>query len=437
MRLTRRLMGQGLKALRILAETETVDRAGLRKPAERALYHASRAGFGTVAATGRALRASKKLMRPNRLPNATGLDLFDLRPTEEQQMLQQACRDFALEILRPAAPDADTRSAASQAMIDQAHELGLQEMVIPQRLGGAGEARTAVTQLLITEALAQGDPGLAWACLSSVAVSRALVLWGDADQQSQCLPSLLAGETQASLAILEPGALFDPFHLRTRAHRNDDGFVLSGEKSLVAGAQAADLLIIAAHLEGKGPALFLLRADTAGIALEPQPSMGMRAAAPARLLLNQLRLPASALLGDASAAQYRQCVALSRLAWCGIAIGCGQAVLDLVSEYVNQRTAFGEPISHRQAVAFAVADMALELQGMRLASWRAAALADGDASFAAQAALAHRLCAEKAVMIGNQGVQLLGGHGFTREFPVERWYRDLRAIGLMAGGLLV
>lgn len=130
-------------------------------------------------------------------------------------------------------------------------------------------------------------------------------------------------------------------------------------------------------------------------------------------------------------------VARARVLWGALGCGASQAVLDFVKGYVNERKAFGEPISHRQAVAFTVADMAIELQGMRLMVLRAAALADaGDgATVERAAALARMQVAAKGMKIGNDGVQMLGGHGYIKEFPVERWYRDLRAIGVMEGAL--
>jgi alkylation response protein AidB-like acyl-CoA dehydrogenase len=143
------------------------------------------------------------------------------------------------------------------------------------------------------------------------------------------------------------------------------------------------------------------------------------------------------LLGGGDLEVYRECVALSRLAWCAVAVGTGQAVLDYVIEYVKDRKAFGEPISHRQAVAFAVSNIAIELDGLRLATYRAAARVDQGLPFAREVALARRLCADRGMWIGSEGVQLLGGHGFVKEHPVERWYRDLRAAGMIEGGLLV
>ena len=134
---------------------------------------------------------------------------------------------------------------------------------------------------------------------------------------------------------------------------------------------------------------------------------------------------------------YSELVSLGRLGWAALAVGTGQAVLDYVKSYVNTRVAFGEPISNRQAVAFKVADIAIELEGARLVTLRAAARAEQGRSFAREAGLARKLTAEYGMRIGSDGVQLLGGHGFVKEHPVERWYRDLRAAAVMEGAVLV
>ena len=133
------------------------------------------------------------------------------------------------------------------------------------------------------------------------------------------------------------------------------------------------------------------------------------------------------MLGETDGTTYAECVRLSRLAWCALAVGTGQAVLDYVTPYVKERQAFGEPIAHRQSVAFMVANMAIELQSMRLLTYKAAGRAAAGKDFSREVALARKLCAEKGMQIGLDGVQLLGGHGFVKEHPVERWYRDLRA----------
>lgn len=401
------------------------------------LHEASKTTVRTATRAGRTFAATQRLSKPARQPRAGRSDLFDLTPDDEQQMLRESVRDFALAKLRPAAEAADDACAAPDELLAQANELGLTMVGVPEELGGAVAERSAVTTVLMSEALAQGDMGIALACLAPAAVSTALSLWGDADQQATYLPEFVGENVPAAaLAVLEPRPLFNPFDLKTRARRVDGGFVLDGVKSLVPRASASELFVIAASLEGT-PALFVVEPGGEGLSVEPEPAMGLRAAATGRLVLEQVKLPAGALLGEPGQDTVSECIQLGRLGWCALAVGTGQAVLDYVIPYVNERTAFGEPISSRQSVAFTVANIAIELDGMRLATYRAASRVDQGMPFAREVALARRLCAERGSAIGSDGVQLLGGHGYVKEHPVERWYRDLRAAGVMEGGLLV
>ena len=438
MSLRTNVMGLGLRALNRFASLPLVDRLGLRKSSEKAIYQAAKTSFRTAGAVGRTFAAAQKLLKPARLASARPSDLFDLTPSDEQQMLREAVQNFALEQLRPAAAAADTACAAPPALLKQSADLGIAVMGVPEELGGAGHERSAMTNVLMAEAMAQGDLSLAVACLAPSAVSTALVLWGSETQQATYLPAFVGDNIPAAaLAVLEPRPLFDPFALQTTARAADGGYVLEGVKSLVPRAAQAELFIVAAQLEGMGPALFVVESKTAGISVEAEPAMGLRAASTGRLTFKNVKLPASALMGEGKPEIYSECVHLSRLGWCATAVGTGQAVLDYVIPYVNERVAFGEPVSHRQSVAFAVANIGIELEGMRALTYRAASRAEHGKSFAREAALARRLCADKGMGIGNDGVQLLGGHGFIKEHPVERWYRDLRAAGLMEGVLLV
>jgi alkylation response protein AidB-like acyl-CoA dehydrogenase len=279
--------------------------------------------------------------------------------------------------------------------------------------------------------------GCAVACLAPAGVSTALGLWGDADQQATYLHEFVSENVPAAaLCVLEPQPLFDPFRLKASARRRNGGFVLEGAKALVPRAADAELFLVAAEVAERGPALFIVESKTAGIAVEAEPAMGIRAAATGRVTFEHVKVPAQALLGEASPDVYAECIALGRVGWCALAVGTGQAVLDYVIPYVNERKAFGEPISHRQAVAFTVSNIAIELNGMRLATYRAASRADQGRSYLRETALARRLCAVHGMAIGSDGVQLLGGHGYVKEHPVERWYRDLRAAGLMEGTLV-
>lgn len=436
----RDVLGRGLAGLRWLAGLTVLDRLRLRRPAERAVFQATRTGFRAVGASTRTFtRARTALGRPARLP-ATRTDpgLFDLTPTDDQQLMRQIAGEFAAEQLRPRAAEADAQCQAPVALLKKSAELGLTMIGLPEELGGAGTERPHLTGVLVAEALAHGDMGLAVACLAPAAVSTALTLWGDEHQQATYLPAFASDDVPgAALAVLEPRPLFDPFALHTTARCEPGGFVLDGVKSLVPRATDAELFVVAAELAGSGPALFVVESDTAGLVVESEPAMGLRGAGMCRLLLDGVRLPETALLGGGSRETYAECVALSRLGWCALAVGTGQAVLDHVIPYVNERHAFGEPISHRQSVAFMVANIGIELDGMRLVTYRAAARAAAGLPFTREVALARRLCTERGMVIGSDGVQLLGGHGFVREHPVERWYRDLRAVGVAEGGVLV
>jgi alkylation response protein AidB-like acyl-CoA dehydrogenase len=437
MNVAERGMGLGLRAVRALAETEFMDRLGLRERTERALYRATRDGFKAVNGAGRTFAAASRLGRPARLKAGPRGDLFDLVPDEEQQMIQESFRDFAAQRLRKAALDADAACATQAELLDQAEELGITMLGVPEELGGAVSERSAVTTVLAAEALAHGDMGIAVAALAPAGVAAALALWGDADQQSTYLPPFVGDDVPAAaLALLEPRALFDPFALATTATPDGGDYVLNGTKSLVPRGADAELLIVAAERADGAPALFVVEPGK-GMSTKAAPGMGIRASATADVHFDGFRVPASALLADGDPAVYAECVRRARIAWCALSVGTARAVLDYVIPYVNERTAFGEPISHRQAVAFTVSDIAIELEGMRLATLRAASRADAGKDFGRETALARALCADKGARIGSDGVQLLGGHGYVKEHPVERWYRDLRAVGVMEGALLV
>ncbi|MFN8216536.1 MAG: acyl-CoA dehydrogenase family protein [Solirubrobacterales bacterium] len=431
-------MGLGLRALGRLAGSDLLDRIRIRRGVERALFQGTKGGFRTATAAGRTFKAAQRLGKPARQAPARSRGLFDLTPDDEQQMFQEAGRALAAEKIRPAAPAADERRATPPELLAQATELGVALLGVPEELGGVMPEQSAVTSVLIAEALAHGDLGIAYAMLAPGGVATAIGLWGSAEQEATYLPAF-AGEDvpAAALAILEPQPLFDPLDLRTTARRDGSDWVLDGAKSLLARAAECELFVVAAQVaELGGPALFVVESGTGGLAIEDEPAMGLRPAATGRLVIESARLPAGALLGEGRREDYLECVARARVAWCALSVGCSRAVLDYAIPYVNDRQAFGEPVSNRQGVAFAVSDIGIEADGMRLATYRAASRADRGEDFEREAAIARRLCAAKGMRIGSDGVQLLGGHGYVKEHPVERWYRDLRAAGVMEGGLL-
>lgn len=428
-------IGFTLGALNRLASAEWLDRIGMRQTVERLAYRLTKSGFQVITTSARAFKSAGTQTRPTRL-NTPGhtTDLFDLGITEEQQMIRDSVRAFAKEVLREQAGQADADQSTSGETRAQAQALGLNFFAVPEALGGAATERSSVTSMLVAEDLAWGDMGQAVAILAPMGVANALTRWGSAKQQDKYLAAF-AGDTppQATIAVLEHRPLFDPMALATIARRQGDEWLLQGSKSLVPLAGEAELFLIAAATED-GPAVFIVEGGSAGLTVGDDPAMGIRASGQRPLRLDGVRVPDENRLGGDDF-NYRQFIDLGTLAWCALAVGTGQAVLDYVVPYCNERQAFGEPISHRQAVAFMIADIAIELEAMRMLTYRAVCRAEQGKSFQREAHLARTLVKEKAMKIGTDGVQLLGGHGFTHEYPVERWYRDLRAIGVAFGGL--
>ena len=433
---TRDPIGFAVAALNKLGQSELIDKLGMRKTTEQVVYRATATGFKTATTASRAFTRKGKKSSGQRVPAASGKGLFDLTPTEDEQMLVDVVGEFAEEMLRPAAAEANEACAAPEDLLKSSLEIGLPILGVSEELGGIASERSAVAGVLVHEALGKGDMGLAVAALASGAVATAISLYGTDEQQSTFLPAFADDKEvpAAALALAEPTVLFDPARPGTKATRSGDGYVLNGTKSAVVRGAEAELFIVGAELDGK-PQLFLIESGAESLTIESDPSMGVRAASLTRLVLKDHEVETISLLGDAET--YAEVVRNSRLAWCALAVGTSQAVLDYVIPYVKEREAFGEPIAHRQAVAFMVANIAIELQSMRLVTYKAASRVAQGKDASREIALARRLCAEKGMQIGNDGVQLLGGHGYVKEHPVERWYRDLRAIGLMEGAVLV
>ncbi len=429
----------GLALITPIVGQEFLDRYNLRDPLNRGLKYGIKHAFSAAGASTRQFKRIQGIGKaPTRL-KATGADYFDLTPDEDQKMILETVNEFAEEILRPAARDADDAATYPPDLIAKAAELGITAINIPEDFDGIAAHRSAVTNALVAEALAYGDMGLALPILAPGGVASALTHWGSADQQATYLTEF-AGESvpQACVAIAEPHALFDPTALKTTAVRTPSGYRLSGVKSLVPAAADAELFIIGAQLSGK-PALFIVESSAKGLSVTADPSMGIRAAALGQVELDNVSVPLSARLGEdgATDADYSEAIALARLGWAALAVGTCHAVLDHVVPYVKERQAFGEPVAHRQAVAFMTANIAIELDGLRMITWRGASRAEQGLPFAREAALAKRLGTDKGMQIGLDGVQLLGGHGYTKEHPVERWYRDLRAIGVAEGVVVI
>ncbi|CAN7216063.1 acyl-CoA dehydrogenase family protein [Knoellia sp. LjRoot47] len=408
----------------------------VRGRVERILNRGAHSGFKAQVAVGRAFTRAKGSGPARRPGPSTRRGVYDLTPTEDQQMLQQAARELADEVIRPVGPRADADRAVPDDARQAMQDMGLELVGVPEELGGIAEERSAVAGVLVLEQLARGDMGIAVAQMGTAAVATALSLYGDSDQQATYLPHFTGDEpvAAAALALQEPQPLFDPFALTTTAVAQGDSLVLNGTKALVANAERAELFIVSAMLEGEAR-LVVIEAATDGVTIEDDPAMGVRAARTGRVVLTDVTVARTQLLGTAD--DHRDAVRRGRLAWAAAAVGTGQAVLDQVTTYAQERKAFGEPIGQRQAVAFLIADIAIELDGLRLAVLKAAARLDAGTDAAPLVAEVRSLTATHAAQIGSHAVQLLGGHGFVKEFDNERWFRDLRGAGVLEGTLLV
>lgn len=365
--------------------------------------------------------------------NTAEKPLFDLTLTDEQRMNRETMQRFAAAEMRAQAKIADETGATPPGFYSRTAELGLALLPVPEALGGAGMTRSPVSNALILEDLAHGDMAMALGAISPLAFVNTLLDHGTDAQREKYLPDFCSGEFRAATtALLEPRATFEPTELDTKAEANGDGYSLNGTKTMVPLGLDAELVLVIAHLEGTGPAAFIVEGTPDGMTRTTESHMGLGTVQLATLSFEQVQLPASALLGSGSF-DLQRFLDLSRVGLCALAVGTCQAVLDYVTAYCNERVAFGEPISNRQSVAFMVADIAIELEAMRLMTWRAASRAEQGLDFHQQAYLAKAFCAEHAMKIGTDGVQLLGGHGFCREHPVEMWYRNLRAIAILDG----
>lgn len=410
--------------------------------AQKLVYRGAKSGIRAADTAASAVFAARaKLSSPARLAAPTRPARFDLNMTEEQQMMRDMLKRFADDVMRPAAEAADEAGAPPAELLAQSHELGITLLAIPEALGGAAEERSPLSNTLVAEELARGDMGLALAILAPHAVATALVDYGTAEQQGKYLPAFAGDDfVPAAIALLEPRAGFDPERPQTGAIASDaGGWTLHGTKCMVPLGESAELFVIAANILGVGPRLFLVERGAEGLTVTVDSAMGLRAAGLCRLELDGVHVRADAMLGEPGrdGFDFGGFVDRARTAWCAMAVGCGQAVLDYVKTYVNDRYAFGQPISNRQSVAFLVADIAIELEGMRLMTYRAASRAEQGKSIRRESYLARTQCAIKAMKIGTDGVQLLGGHGFIKDHPVERWYRHMRGVGIYEGTLLV
>jgi alkylation response protein AidB-like acyl-CoA dehydrogenase len=362
---THPLLKGSLRALSAFARSDLVDRYELHEPAKKWIARGTKLGAELLA------RAAKRAK--TRAASAPPEQPFDLTPTPSQELVVSTMRRFAEQRLRRAAGPADDALGPPADVLEEAASLGLIALAIPEDAGGAAEERSPITWALIAEELARGDLGLALALLAPVSAAHLIVDHGTKEQRASWLPRL-AGDTfvAAAPAMLEPAPLFDPHALATRAKASRKTFHITGEKTIVPLGRSARFFVVSAMI-GSAPRLFVVERDRPGVVVKSEPTMGLRGADPCTLELD-VEVPREALLGG-DEFDHQRVIDLARLGWGALAVGQCQAVLELSISYCNDRVAFGEPISHRQSVAFMIADMAIELEAMRLLVWKAASRA--------------------------------------------------------------
>jgi acyl-CoA dehydrogenase len=363
--------------------------------------------------------------------------MFGFQPSDDQRTLVEAVHRFAVRELRPHVRAADDAGALPESTTRSGWELGLLPACLPEDFGGFGE-RSAVTGALAAEELGWGGLAGALALMAPNLVALPVLLKGSTRQKQELLPSFAADAYQpGSAALMEPRYDFDAGALETRAVRRNGDYVLAGSKCNVPYAAESRWLLVYASLEGRTQA-FLVEQGSPGLVIgERERTMGVKALPLYAVELRDCVVPASQRLGGEDGADVSALIDASRVAWAALAVGVGRAAYEYALDYARNRKAFGEAIAQRQAIAFMLAEMATEIEAARLLVWEAAWLLDQGREASREAYLARNLADDMALMVADRAVQVLGGHGYIRDYPVEQWLRDARAFTVMEGLAIV
>jgi alkylation response protein AidB-like acyl-CoA dehydrogenase len=364
--------------------------------------------------------------------------MYSFEPTEEQKMLVDAISRYAIVDLRASAHDAEEEAHLTQKMIDKGWELGYLQASIPEEFGGFGE-RLAITGVLAAEELAFGDMAAALAVMVPGLFALPILLGGSEAQKQTWLPPIIESNWQPyTAALIEPAFDFDPNQLGTIAVAKGDEYILNGKKIYVPFAQGYTGMLVYASLDGKTQA-FMIDPDTPGIRVGArQKVMGIHALPLYPVELADVRIPVERRLGEAQGHDFAPILASQRLGMTAIALGLSRAALDYSSDYAKDREVFGVKVAQKQAIAFMIAEMATEIEAIRLLAWEAAWLLDqGKSEAYDRAFLALSGAADMAMLVTDRAVQILGGHGYIREHPVELWMRNGRGIAMLNGIAMV
>jgi alkylation response protein AidB-like acyl-CoA dehydrogenase len=365
--------------------------------------------------------------------------MYSFEPTEEQQMLVEAVGKYAVNDLRPAAHDAEEARELPKRLVSKGWELGLLQASIPEAYGGFGE-RSAVTGVLAFEEMAFGDLAGALAVNTPSLFATPILLAGTEEQKQEYLPKVIEGDwAPYTAALIEYAFDFDPLALKTTAVLGDGEYLLNGEKAFVSFAREAEMLLVYANLDGQTQG-FIVPKDAAGLTIgdEREKLMSLNALPMYRVKLDNIKVPAVNRLGGVSGMDFEPVLASMRLAAASAAVGVANAAFEYSKNYAKEREAFGVKIAQKQAIAFMLAEMRTEIEASRLLTWEAAWKLDtGKEDAFTEAYLAYMGAVDMVMMVTDRAVQILGGHGYIREHPVEMWMRNGRGFATFTGLAIV
>ena len=364
--------------------------------------------------------------------------MYSFEPTDEQKMLIDAIKRYATGDLRAAAHDADEEAELKPALIEKGWELGVLQASIPEDFGGFGEY-SALNGVLAAEEMAWGDLAGAMAVMTPALFAVPLLLGGTDEQKQEYLPPLAEAEWQPyTAAFIEERFDFDATDLATVAEEDGDDYMISGAKAYVPYAKDAAGMLVYARL-GDQTQAFILPKDSAGVTVgERQKLLGINALPLYRVQFEGVRVPKANRLGGADGHPIEPILATAYLANAAMALGVSRAAFEYSRDYAKDRDVFGVKAAQKQAIAFMLAEMATEIEAIRLLLWEAAwTLDNGKEGAFKQAYLAHIGAMDMAIMVTDRAVQILGGHGYIREHPVEMWLRNGRGFATFAGLAMV
>ena len=363
--------------------------------------------------------------------------MLDFRLDEEQKMLTDAIARYAKERMRKVFRDAEEDGRIPPEVVQAGWELGILPTGLPEAYGGFGEY-TALTGVLASEELAWGDLAIALNVMVPNLVAIPVMLAGTEAQKETYLPQFCDDKMPAmTAAMTEPLVRFDPYRLKTTAVRDGSIYVLNGTKTAVPLADTAELILVYANEDGQTQA-FLVPTETAGLTVDEKAKlMGIKGLPTFKVTLANCRISAESKLGGDEGIDFSLILNHSRVALGAAAVGVARAGYEYALDYAKQRVQFGEPIAHKQSIAFMLADMATDIDEARLLVWEAAWQMDRGEVITRDAALMKQRVDEIVVLVADRALQVLGGYGYIREYPVELWLRNARGFVSFDGMAIV